>query len=250
MLPCSNCEQPFDSAFCPSCGQKRVPAGIRFSEVIGDFLAGLYNVDAPLLLTLRTFVKGPAGLTRAFLAGKRKAFTPPVRYFLFGVAFYYVVRFLLNWDPVDAAVQTMQGAPPVESPAMRVNHWMSRNVNLLLPILMVMLAGADRLLFPRTGLRWVERLVHYLFATGSYLLLSSTLLLLTPIWPQIQLLNFFVIFGILIWAAIALHDQKVWNVVKAFVMVPLCFIAYVVLCSILVALMLGVPLAELVAKPA
>lgn len=249
MQPCANCAQPFDSAFCPSCGQKRVVAGIRFTEVIGEFLAGIYNVDTPLLLTLRTFFKGPAGLTRAFLAGKRKAFTPPVRYFLFGIAVYYFVRFLLNWDPVDAAVQSMRGAPPIETPAMRVNHWMSRNVNLLLPILMLMLATTDRLLFPRTELRWVERLVHYLFATGTYLLVSSTLLLLTPIWPQIQFLNFLVIFGVLSWAAIALHRRGVWTVIKAIVMVPVCFLVYVVLCSILVALLLGVPLTELVVRP-
>ena len=87
MQPCANCGQAFDSAFCPACGQKRSHPGIKLGEVIGDFASGIFNVDAPILRTFREYIVGPGKLTRAFLAGKRKAYTPPVRYFLFGVAF-------------------------------------------------------------------------------------------------------------------------------------------------------------------
>lgn len=249
MDPCANCGRPHSHPYCPACGQQRVAAGVRLGEVLGDFVSGLYNVDAPILFTLRSFFKGPADLTRAFLAGKRKAFTPPVRFFLFGVGYYYLMRLLLDWDPVDAAVMTTSGTVPPETPAMQVNHWMSRNVNLLLPLLMLMLAGFDRVLFPRTTLRWVERLVHYLFASGTYLMVSTTMLPLYLIWPGVQMLNFLVIFGILAWACIALHPRTVWNIVKAVVMVPVCFLVYIALCSVLVALLLGVPLEALVVRP-
>lgn len=250
MQPCANCGQPFEAAFCPSCGQKRAAPGIRLTEVIGDFLSGIYNVDTPLLLTLRTFFKGPGGLTRAFVAGKRKAFTPPVRYFLFGVGYYYVMRWLLTWDPVDNAVTASGGDPAAETGAMRVNHWMSRNVNLLLPLLIVVLSSFDRMLFPRTALGWTERLVHYLFAAGTYLLIATTLLPLVAVWPVFQFFSFFVIFGVIIWATISLHAKSVWNATKALVMTPVAFLLYVMLCSMLVALMLGVPLHELVVRPA
>lgn len=250
MEPCANCGEPFDSAFCPACGQKRMKPGVRLAEVIGDFVSSLYNVDAPLPRTFLTFLRGPAKLTRAFLAGKRKAFTPPVRYFLFGVAYYYIMRWVLNWDPVDSAVSAAGGDPSVQTGAMRVNHWMSKNVNLLLPILIVILASFDRVLFMRTQLSWVERLVHYLFAAGTYLLISTTLLPLTVVWPAIQLLNFFIIFGVIIWATIALHHKSAWNVIKALMMTPVSFTLYIVLCSILVALLIGVPLHELVVRPA
>ena len=223
MEPCANCTTPHASAFCPACGEKRRKPGIRLSEVLHEFIGGLYHAEGPIPSTLLTFFRGPGKLTRAFIAGKRKSFVPPVRYFLFGVAFYFIICYLLHWDPVDAAVQASTGAPPMETPAMRVNHWMSRNVNLLLPILMVMLATFDRILFPRTVLTWVERLVHYLFASGTYLLVSSALLLLTPIWPPIQFVNFFIIFGIIIWACIALHRRSAWTVVKAVLMVPITF---------------------------
>ncbi|MBK9176150.1 MAG: DUF3667 domain-containing protein [Flavobacteriales bacterium] len=249
MQPCANCGEPFAMPHCPQCGQKRVQPGIRLGEVMGDFLGGLFNVDAPILFTLRSFFRGPGRLTRAFLAGKRKAFTPPVRFFLFGVAYYYIVRWLLNWDPVDAAVASTTGAAPADTPAMQVNHWMSRNVNLLLPVLLVLLATFDRLLFPRTGLRWVERLVHYLFAAGTYLMVATTLLLFVKLWPPIQLLNFFVILGILMWACIALHRRHAWNVVKAVAMMPVTFVLYIMVSMLIVSMLLHLPVAEVFQRP-
>jgi hypothetical protein len=167
-----------------------------------------------------------------------------VRYFLFGVAYYFIMRWLLDWDPVDSAVGATSGNVASTTPAMQVNHWMSRNVNLLIPIWLMMLATFDRLLFPRTELRWVERLVHYLFAAGTYLLVATTLIPLIKLWPAFQIINFIVIFGLVIWACIALHHRSVWNVIKALVMVPISFFLYVFLSSILVALLLGIPIGE------
>ena len=249
MSPCTNCGQPFESAFCPACGQKRMQPGIRLGQVLGQFVGGLFNLDAPLPHTLRSFFTGPGRLTRNYVAGQRAAYTPPVRLFLLGVGFYYLMRWVLQWDPVDAALLDAGLSEVPDTPAMQVNHWMSRNVNLLLPILMAMLASFDRVLFPRTTLNWTERLVHYLFAVGTYLITATLLIPLYQFWPGLQLLGMLTIFGILIAAAIALHRITVWNVVKAVVMVPLTFMLYVVLCTVLVALLLGVPLEAVIGKP-
>lgn len=250
MQPCANCNNPFESAYCPACGQKRVHAGIQLKEVITDFASGLFNVDAPILRTLREFIVAPGQMTRAWLAGKRISYTPPVRYFLFGIAYYFIMRWLLNWDPVDSAVEATNGIPTAETSMMRVNHWMSRNVNLLIPIWLIMLATFDRALFPRTTLRWVERLIHYLFAAGTYLMVSTTLIPLIKLFPSLQLINFFVIFSLIIWACIALHQRTIWNVIKAVVMVPLSFILYVFICTVIVSLGLGIPLGEVFVRPA
>ncbi len=226
-----------------------MPPGIQLGEVISEFASGLFNVDAPILRTFREFIKGPGQLTRSFLAGKRASYTPPVRYFLFGIAYYFIMRWLLDWNPVDAAVETMTGAAGIETPAMQVNHWMTNNVNLLLPLWLMMIALFDRALYPRTALRWVERLVHYLFAAGTYLLAASTLLPLNRLWPVLQVLNFIIIFSIMIWACIALHKRSAWNVIKALVMVPLSFWLYVLLSTVLVALMLGIPIEQVFVRP-
>ncbi len=249
MEPCTNCGQVHDTAFCPHCGQKRVLPGIRVRQVLGQFVGGLFNLDAPLPHTLRSFFRGPGALTRSYVAGKRAAYTPPVRLFLLGVGFYYLVRLVLGWDPVDGAMEAATDTAPERSPFVQVNEWMSRNVNLLLPILMVMLAAFDRLLFPRSGLNWTERLVHYLFAVGTYLIVATLLIPFYRVWPPLQVLGFLVIFGILIWAAIALHRRTVWNVTKAVLMVPLTFVLYVLLCIVLVALLLGVPLEAVFVNP-
>lgn len=223
--------------------------GIHLGQVLGQFVGGLFNLDAPLPHTLRSFFTGPGRLTRSYVAGQRAAYTPPVRLFLLGVGFYYLMRWVLQWDPVDAAVLASGNGAVPDTPAMRVNHWMSRNVNLLLPILMTMLASFDRLLFPRTTLNWTERLVHYLFAVGTYLIAATLLIPLYQFWPGLQLLGMLTIFGILIAAAIALHRITVWNVVKAVVMVPVTFMLYVVLCTVLVAVLLDVPVEAVFVRP-
>ena len=248
MSPCANCGAEHDSPYCPKCGERRRAPGIRLAEVVHDFAAGLYNFDGPFLNTLRAFLRGPGALTRSFVAGKRMAFTPPVRYFLLGIAYYYIMRWLLNWDPVDSAVSASGGNPASATGAMRVNHWMSQNVNLLLPLLMVILASLDRALFPRTALSWVERLVHYLFASGTYLILSTTLLPLAKLWPVFQLFNFLIIFGVIIYATLSVHNRSAWNAIKAVVMTPAAFMVYIALCTVLVALMLGVPLKEVMVR--
>ena len=169
--------------------------------------------------------------------------------YIYSIAYYFVMRWLLHWDPVDAAVEATTGNSPAETPAMRVNHWMSNNVNLLLPIWLAMLALFDRLLFPRDPLRWVERLVHYLFAAGTYLLATTTLLPLIKIWPILHLVNFVLIFSIMIWAAIGLHKRSAWGVTRSVIMVPLSFWLYVLLSTVLVSLMLDIPFSELFVRP-
>lgn len=249
MTPCANCGAEFDSPYCHACGQKRHKPGIRLGEVLLEFLGGLYHAEGPFLSTLLTFLRGPGKLTLAFVAGKRKSFVPPVRYFLFGIGYYYLVRWVFHWDPVESAVATATGEVAVESPIIQVNQWMSHHVNLLLPLLIVILASFDRLLFPRTTLSWTERVVHYLFAVGTYLLIATTLLPLTTVWPVMVFVNFFIILGILIWSSIALHQSNAWSVVKAILMVPIGFWFYILLSTMLVALMLGVPLEGLLLRP-
>lgn len=248
MEPCANCGTAFDSAYCPACGQKWRKPGIRFGEVIHEFFGTITHAEGPFLQTMLGFFRGPGAMTRAYIAGKRKAFVPPVRYFIVGIGYYYLIRFFFNWDPVDSAMDATGAERTVENGALRVNHWMSQHVNLLLPLLLIILSSFDRVLFPRTKLSLVERFVHYLFAAGTYLIVASTLLPLGVLWPAMQTLNLFVIFGIVIWACINLHGAGVWTTIKAVVMVPVGFVLYVMLCTVLVALMLGVPLQEMVVR--
>ena len=56
------------------------------------------------------------------------------------------------------------------------------------------------------------------------------------------------IFGILIGAATSLHRRTVWNILKAVVMVPATFLLYVLLCTVLVALFLGLPIEEVLVR--
>jgi len=112
-----NCECEFHTPFCPECGQRQTPAGFGFAQVISEFLSGLYNAEAPIVKTFIQMFVAPGRLVREYIGGKRKAYMSPVKYFLFGAAFYFFMRWMLDWDPVVSAV----GEEVLDTPAMKVN---------------------------------------------------------------------------------------------------------------------------------
>ena len=69
------------------------------------------------------------------------------------------------------------------------------------------------------------------------------------VWPVLHLVNFVLIFSLMIWACIALHERSAWNVTKAVILVPLSFWLYVLLSTVLVSLMLEIPLSEVFVRP-
>jgi hypothetical protein len=217
--------------------------------VLHEAVGTITHAEGPFWNTVRSFVRGPGAMTRAYVAGRRKAFVPPARYLLVAVGLYYLVRFLLDWDPVrssfDPGTVDMDHPPPF----MAVNLWTSKHVNLLLPLLVVVLATLDRMLFPRTALNWTERGVHYIYAVGSYVFAGTLLIVLYRLWPPLNFLGMLVAVGMLVAACISLHRRTAWNVVKALLMVPAAYVVYIILCMVIAAWTLGVPLAEVFLRP-
>lgn len=245
-MKCQNCASEFTSVFCPDCGQKRTESGFSFKQVIAEFLSGLYNAEAPILKTFTQLFVAPGKMVREYIAGKRKAYMSPVKYFLFGVAFYFFMRWLLDWDPVTSAI----GGEAPETPAMRVNLWMSANVNLLLPLWVLIMALFDKLFFWRSPFSFVERVVQKFFAVGQYLIAATLLIPLAKIYPIFHLLNFVFIFGFITYSITGFHgNSSFWSVLKSLLIAVVTFPLYVIICSIVVAWAMGIPITDLMIKP-
>lgn len=247
MTPCTNCGATQESKYCGECGQKRVKPGIRLGEVVHETLGTITHFEGPFWYTLRSFFTGPGAMTRRFVAGQRKSIVPPVRYMLVAIGFFYLVRYLFHWDPAQASMPS--GSIQDPTPFVAVNLWTSKHVNLLLPILVVLLASFDRLLFPRTALNWSERCVHYIFTVGSYIFVSTLLIPFYLPFPWLQPLGLFVIVGILIAGCISLHRLSILNVVKALLMLPVTYVIYILICMAIAALVLGLPLGQVFMMP-
>ena len=115
MNKCKNCQTPLEGVFCPNCGQKDVNLGRPIQNLVGELLRETLDVDGRAWRTLRTLFLQPGALTREYLLGRRRSYTPPLRlYLVISVSFFVLMAWLANqgllFDPgqtrgVDAASQ-------------------------------------------------------------------------------------------------------------------------------------------------
>ncbi|WP_170172667.1 DUF3667 domain-containing protein [Hymenobacter rigui] len=85
LAACANCERPFIAAenFCPNCGQQNHALDLSFGHVAEEVLEGVFHFDSKVFRTLRLLLFAPGALTRRFWEGRRVAYVPPVRLYIF-----------------------------------------------------------------------------------------------------------------------------------------------------------------------
>ncbi len=81
---CANCGSALAGCFCAACGQEdRNLARTPLRELLQDWLGDTFAFDSRLLRTLGPLLTKPGFLTLEYLAGRRVAYVPPLRLFLF-----------------------------------------------------------------------------------------------------------------------------------------------------------------------
>jgi len=106
---------PLDGAYCGNCGQRNVDLERPIWSLVADVVKETFEVDGRAWLTIKTLFRQPGTLTREFLAGRRRTYTPPLRlYLVTSISFFVLVAWMAQsgalldpgQDPVfDAAVQ-------------------------------------------------------------------------------------------------------------------------------------------------
>lgn len=97
MNRCKNCDTPLDAKFCPQCGQKDVELQRPFFDLLGEVLREAFDIDGRAARTIWTMFSQPGVLTKNFLAGHRKKYTPPVRlYLVVSVLFFFVMAWTVR----------------------------------------------------------------------------------------------------------------------------------------------------------
>ena len=82
MTQCPNCQSSLTGAYCSNCGQRDIDLERPIWGLVGDLLRETFEVDGRLAVTLKTLFRHPGKLTREFLAGRRRAYTSPLRLYL------------------------------------------------------------------------------------------------------------------------------------------------------------------------
>jgi hypothetical protein len=115
MLVCNNCRTEFEGNFCPNCGQRSNSGRIVFRESVRDVLEHYFDFDAPLIRTVKGLITNPGKLIREYIAGRRKSYSHPFRYFIFVLAIYLILKSFLDFDPIQM-VSDLRGVEQVTSP--------------------------------------------------------------------------------------------------------------------------------------
>lgn len=89
---CNNCNSSIkeDDLFCHHCGQKYRRGKPTLWMILGEFASSLFNIDSKAYQSLIGIFK-PGKLTNAFIDGRLKSFTPPIRVFIVSSVFLVAV---------------------------------------------------------------------------------------------------------------------------------------------------------------
>lgn len=115
MKNCRNCETRLTGAYCQTCGQRDIDLERPIWGLIGEVVRETFELDGRAALTVKTLFRYPGKLTFEFLAGRRRAYTSPLRlYLVISISFFILITWLAQGgmlleagqDPrFDAAVQ-------------------------------------------------------------------------------------------------------------------------------------------------
>lgn len=87
---CANCGAVLADRYCGRCGQDS-HVSLSLGHFLHEFLEGMFHVDSSFWRTLRALVTRPGLLTEQYLAGKRRAYSPPFRSYLVISIAYFIV---------------------------------------------------------------------------------------------------------------------------------------------------------------
>lgn len=115
MPQCKNCRSSLGGDYCQECGQRNTDLERPIWSLVGDIFRETFELDGRAALTFKTLFLKPGELTAEFLAGRRRAYSPPLRlYLVISISFFILVAWLAQsgallepgQDPsFDAAVQ-------------------------------------------------------------------------------------------------------------------------------------------------
>lgn len=89
---CLNCESPLGSEdkYCNQCGQSIKETRLSARILIQDFFTNLFNIDGKIVHTLRDMWI-PGYLTKQYIAGKRKSYFNPARFFIIMLLAHFII---------------------------------------------------------------------------------------------------------------------------------------------------------------
>ncbi len=99
---CLNCHEPLaeTDSYCASCGQKAQRSTITIWQLIGELFSTLFNLDGRIWHSIRGIFR-PGYIARQFIAGRRKSYVNPMRFFLVAMVITFaLLNAIINTDDI------------------------------------------------------------------------------------------------------------------------------------------------------
>ncbi|HEX8451895.1 MAG TPA: DUF3667 domain-containing protein [Longimicrobium sp.] len=117
--PCLNCGDPTVSAFCPTCGQRKVEVRVSLRRMLLELLEDQLAVNATLPRTVGALLFRPGHLTTEYVKGRIVRYVPPFRLYLVSSVLFFVLlplaadaNIIADQVARDNAVQARREAAP------------------------------------------------------------------------------------------------------------------------------------------
>lgn len=91
---CLNCGNEVAERFCPKCGQENIETSKSFHHLFIQFFEDLTHYNSTFWKSILYLIFKPALLTTTYISGKRLAFLPPIRLYIF-ISFITFLSFSL-----------------------------------------------------------------------------------------------------------------------------------------------------------
>ncbi|HET6229012.1 MAG TPA: DUF3667 domain-containing protein [Longimicrobiaceae bacterium] len=194
---CASCGATLGGRFCEACGEERLGAHhYSLRRFLADAVKGVTDLDGNAARTFAALLTRPGLLTVEYLAGRRRAYLPPLRVFLLcNVLFFLLVGYLhvsmlttpldvhLHYLPYSGLARRMvaravaaKGMPFASYEAL-FNGTLANEAKTLVIVLVPLFALLMQLVYVRSRRFFVEHLVFSLHFFAIFLLLIPTMML-------------------------------------------------------------------------
>jgi hypothetical protein len=131
---CLNCGVAVATRFCPECGQENTTYRVSLGRLVGDLFEEVFQLESRLWRTLWALFRRPGLLTREYNAGRRVAYTTPLRlYLLTSVVYFFAIAVVPPANVVQVRQDLKQEHVDVEHLA-PANNWIDKRVRARLGI--------------------------------------------------------------------------------------------------------------------
>lgn len=208
---CMNCYAPLQGDYCYRCGQSAQTQRLRFSQLVGSLLQGLFDLDFKTLQTAWNLFTRPGSMVRDYVEGNRVTYLNPLRYYVLIVALNIGLSALFGMlDVASASANSGNGFWDA--------HFVALQISLLYAVITIPIAASQWLLHRSGRLTLAEHYAFLLYLLAQSILVVAIIDVFAIVGTGAELsgdvegLTWLGVFTTyVVWAGRAFYREAVWH---------------------------------------